>query len=142
LTVEIRILNIDFDFDRLCCCCCCAAGDTVKAIIEVGDRVDEGFRDLRLRITQLQTLLNQRACENANQLTAVHITVNHIQRMLQVPEGLRPGEGLGAARGAWQPEEQAGRRMSHTQCQTHAVWLSAYAIVTSECIYQSCETLV
>lgn len=68
-----------------------SAGDTVKAIIAVGDKVDEGFRDLRLRITQLETLLNQRACENANQLTAVHITVNHIQRMLQMPEGLRPG---------------------------------------------------
>ena len=40
---------------------------------------------------QLSDLINQRACESTNQGASIHHTVNHMHRMMLIPEGLRPG---------------------------------------------------
>lgn len=40
---------------------------------------------------QLTDLINQRACESTNQGASIHHTINHMHRMMLIPEGQRPG---------------------------------------------------
>lgn len=77
----------------------------MKAILEVGTKVDDGFAEMRQsfadvrgqlaalqqQLVDVTKLINQRACETTTQVAAVHHTVNHVQRMMLVPEGQRPG---------------------------------------------------
>jgi hypothetical protein len=67
------------------------AGDTIAAIIAVEDKVDLLKAQLADVQQKLSDLINQRSCESTNQAASIHHTVNHMHRMMLIPEGQRPG---------------------------------------------------
>jgi hypothetical protein len=58
-----------------------AAGETQALIM--------GLKD---DIAALRALIERRSCDLQNSVARVHNTANHVQNLLLVPEGTRPGE--------------------------------------------------
>jgi hypothetical protein len=65
-------------------CMCCRAGETQALIAGLGEKIDA----LDAKLT---ALIKRRACDLQNTVARVHNTANHVQRLLLMPDGTRPG---------------------------------------------------
>lgn len=66
-------------------CCGCFSGET-KVVIE---KLQQKIADLDAKLTNL---VQKRSCDLQNAAANNHNTLNHVQRLLLVPQGARPGE--------------------------------------------------
>lgn len=70
----------------ICFCVAAAAGKTQQLIAALAARV-------AALDAKLTALIERKSCDLQNSVAGVHNTANHVQRLLLLPEGTRPGEG-------------------------------------------------